>query len=89
MELDRASGRTKLGLEDIVPRWDCVSQEGPRLVCHTFKDSDMPQERPTAMVIGQRGCVPRSLRLPWLPFWELSSEFRALKKILLNLSSLP
>lgn len=49
-------------------------------MCHTFKDSDVPQESPTAMVTGQRGCVPRTLRLRWLPFWELSSEFRALKK---------
>lgn len=57
-------------------------------MCHTVKDSDVPQESPTAMVTGQRGCVPRTLRLPWLPFWKLSSEFRALKKILLNLSSL-
>lgn len=57
-------------------------------MCHTVKDSDVPQESPTAMVMGQRGCVPRNLRLPWLPFWKLSSEFRALKKILLNLSSL-
>lgn len=49
-------------------------------MCHTVKDSDVPQESPTAMVTGQRGCVPRTLRLPWLPFWKLSSEFRALKK---------
>lgn len=51
----------------------------------------MPKERPWPRRCIREAAVCPGLRVfPWLPFWELPSEFRALKKkkIFLNLGTL-